>query len=165
MPHGASHTLELVESVGSLNRTLRQLVHVGEAGQKIGFAAMGVLGYVYRNEPTRATDIAQWTGVGPAALSRQISDLEAQGLIRRAQCKSDARVQMISLTELGRDEVLRAFKRRTDLLTDLLKDWDDAEIAEAATIVNRIQQALRAGIESMPGKTSHAAETATKGNA
>lgn len=165
MQHGSSHTSQLVESVSSLNRTLRQLVHVGEADQKVGFAAMGVLGYVYRNEPTRATDIASWIGIGPAALSRQVSDLESQGLVRRTQCSSDARAQLISLTPEGKDEVDRAFKRRADLLSDLLKDWDDTEIAEAAATVNRIQLALRAGVDSMSGKNTQAAPAVPKGNA
>lgn len=126
---------------------------------------MGVLGYVYRNEPTRATDIAQWIGIGPAALSRQVSDLESQSLVQRTQCSSDARVQLISLTPEGKDEVDRAFKRRSDLLSDLLKDWDDAEIAEATATVNRIQLALRAGVDSMSGKNTHAAPAVPKGNA
>lgn len=165
VPHGSSHTLELVESVSSLNRTLRQLVHLGEADQKVGFAAMGVLGYVYRNQPTRATDIAQWIGIGPAALSRQVSDLESQGLVKRAQCRTDARVQLISLTPEGKDEVDRAYKRRTDLLSDLLKDWDDAEIADAAATVNRIQHALRAGVDSLGGKTGQPTTGTAGGNA
>ena len=124
MPQGDSQTLELVESVSSLNRTLRQLAHLGEGGQKVGFAAMGVLLYVYRNQPTRATDVAQWIGIGPAALSRQVADLESMGLLERTPCRNDARAQLISLTQEGKDEVDRAYKRRTDLLSDLLKDWD-----------------------------------------
>ena len=165
MPQGDSQTLELVESVSSLNRTLRQLAHLGEGGQKVGFAAMGVLLFVYRNQPTRATDIAQWIGIGPAALSPQVSDLESMGLLTRTPCRNDARAQLISLTPEGKDEVDRAYKRRTDLLSDLLKDWGPTEIAEAAATVNRIQQALRAGIDQMQGRNSPAAEAAQEGNA
>ncbi|MGL3807779.1 MarR family winged helix-turn-helix transcriptional regulator [Paeniglutamicibacter sp. R2-26] len=163
MPQGDSQALELVESVSSLNRTLRQLAHVGEGGQKVGFAAMGVLIYVYRNQPTRATDVAQWIGIGPAALSRQVADLESLGLLTRTQCSKDARVQLISLTPEGTDEVDRAYKRRTDLLSELLSDWGPTEIAEAAATVNRIQQALRAGIDLMQGKTPSSAESAPEG--
>lgn len=165
MPQGDSQTLELVESVSSLNRTLRQLVHLGEGGQKVGFAAMGVLLYVYRNQPTRATDVAQWIGIGPAALSRQVADLESMGLLERTPCRNDARAQLISLTQEGKDEVDRAYKRRTDLLSDLLKDWDPTEIAEAAATVNRIQQALRAGVDQLQGKNLPAAEAVQEGNA
>ena len=163
MPQGDSQAIELVESVSSLNRTLRQLAHVGEGGQKVGFAAMGVLIYVYRNQPTRATDVAQWIGIGPAALSRQVADLESMGLLTRTQCSKDARVQLISLTPEGTDEVDRAYKRRTDLLSELLNDWGPTEIAEAAATVNRIQQALRAGIDLMQGRAQSTAESAPEG--
>lgn len=165
MPQSTSQTLELFESVGLLNRALRQLAHLGELDQKIGFAGIGILGYVYRNEPARATDIAHWHGIGPAAMSRQIADLETQGLLKRTPCTADARVQLISLTTEGRAEVEYSRQRRTDLFADLLEDWDDKEIAEATSTVNRIQQMLRSGIETMHGKTSPAAITAPKGQA
>ncbi|WP_219844057.1 MarR family winged helix-turn-helix transcriptional regulator [Arthrobacter sp. MYb227] len=163
MPHGSSQTLELFESVGLLNRALRQLAHVGELDQKTGFAGISILGYVYRQEPARATDIAHWHGIGPAAMSRQVADLEAQGLLRRTPCTLDARVQLISLTAEGRAEVESSRQRRTDLFADLLADWDEDEISQATSTVNRIQQVLRAGIEKMHGKTTPAATVAPKG--
>lgn len=165
MPHATSQILELFENVGLLNRASRQLTHVGELDQKIGYAGMGILGYLYQQEPARATDIAQWYGIGPAAMSRQISDLEAQELLRRAPCKRDARVQMISLTDAGRMEVEKSRQRRVELFADLLADWNESEISEATATVNRIQHVLRAGIDKMQGKATLAAFAAPKGQA
>lgn len=165
MPHATSQLLELFDNVGLLNRASRQLAHVGELDQSVGYAGIGVLGYLYQQEPARATDIAQWYGIGPAATSRQIAELETQGLLRRTPCKRDARVQMISLTDEGRVEVEKSRQRRIELFADLLADWDEAEVSEATATVNRIQHVLRAGIEKMQGKATLAASAAAKGQA
>lgn len=165
MPQGDSQILGLVESIGSLNRTLRHLAQLSEGGQRVGFAAMGVLGYVHRNQPTRATDIAQWIGIGPAALSRQVSELESMGLLQRTTCSHDARAQLISLTPEGEDEVGRASKRRTELLRDLLKGWSEPEIAEAAATMGSIQRMLRAGIDQLQCKDRPTTEVEQEKNA
>ena len=113
----------------------------------MGFAALGVLAYIQRNQPTRATDIAQWIGIGPAALSRQVAELENSGLLERTPSPTDARAQLISLTPRGVEEIEKAYERRAELLARLLKDWDEQEIAAAAATLNIIQEVLRAGMD------------------
>lgn len=157
MPHGENPTLELVESLTALKRTLRCVEHLGEGKQSVGFAALGVLAYIQRQQPTRATDIAQWIGIGPAALSRQVVELEGAGLLVRTPSPTDARAQLISLTPRGAEEIEKAVQRRATVLAGLLKDWDEAEISAAATTVNHIQQVLRAGLDDHNGKTTTAA--------
>ena len=156
MPRGETSTLELVESLTALKRTLRCVEHLGEGKQAVGFAALGVLAYIERNQPTRATDIAQWIGIGPAALSRQVVELESSGLLVRSPSPTDARAQLISLTREGAQELEKAYDRRATVLAGLLKDWDEAEISAAASTVNHIQQVLRAGLDSSHGKTTTA---------
>lgn len=160
MPRGESSTLELVESLMALRRTLRCVEHVGEMSGSLGFAALGVLAYIQRNEPTRATDIAKWVGVGPAALSRQVAELESAGLLERTPSPVDARAQLISLTARGLEELEQSYARRTGMLAGLLEEWDETDIAAATTTVNKIQEVLRAGSLSLGPKTP----TAPKGN-
>ena len=157
MPRGETSTLELVESLTALKRTLRCVEHLGEGKQSVGFAGLGVLAYVQRNQPTRATDIAQWIGIGPAALSRQVVELEGSGLLVRSPSPTDARAQLISLTPKGAEELERAYDRRATVLAGLLKDWDEAEISAAAATLNHIQEVLRAGLDGIHGKSNTAA--------
>ncbi|MFL4476145.1 MarR family winged helix-turn-helix transcriptional regulator [Paeniglutamicibacter sp. MACA_103] len=156
MPRGETPTFELVESLTALKRTLRCVEHLGEGKQSVGFAGLGVLAYIQRNQPTRATDIAQWIGIGPAALSRQVVELESSGLLVRTPSPTDARAQLISLTPRGVEELESAYDRRATVLAGLLKDWDEAEIAAAAATVNNIQQVLRAGLDSIHVKNATA---------
>ncbi|WP_411734562.1 MarR family winged helix-turn-helix transcriptional regulator [Paeniglutamicibacter sp.] len=157
MPRGETSTLELVESLTALKRTLRCVEHLGEGKQAVGFAALGVLAYVQRNQPTRATDIAQWIGIGPAALSRQVVELESSGLLVRTPSPTDARAQLISLTPKGAEELEKAYDRRAAVLAGLLKDWDQAEISAAAATLNHIQEVLRSGLDGIHGKPNTAA--------
>jgi DNA-binding MarR family transcriptional regulator len=157
LQRGETSTLELVESLTALQRTLRCVGHLSEGKQPVGFAALGVLAYVQRNQPTRATDIAQWIGIGPAALSRQVVELESSGLLVRSPSPTDARAQLISLTPQGAEEVEKAYDRRATVLAGLLKDWDEAKISAAAATVNNIQQVLRAGLDDINGKTTPSA--------
>jgi DNA-binding MarR family transcriptional regulator len=157
LSRGETPTLELVESLMALKRTLRCVEQAGEGKYSVGFAALGVLAYVQRHQPTRATDIAQWVGIGPAAMSRQVAELENSGLLVRAPSPTDARAQLISLTPNGSDEIQQAYERRVLVLSELLNDWNEAEISDAAETVNSIQSVLRAGLEAMATKNTKAA--------
>lgn len=154
MPRGESSTLELVHSLTALKRTLRCVEHLGEGKQSVGFAALGVLAYIQRHEPTRATDIAQWIGIGAAALSRQVAELESSGSLVRTPSPTDARAQLISLTPQGARELEEAYDRRATVLAGLLEDWDEAEISEAAATVENIQRVLRAGLDRIHDKAA-----------
>jgi DNA-binding MarR family transcriptional regulator len=156
MQRGETSTLELVESLTALKRTLRCVEHLDEGKQSVGFAALGVLAYIQRHQPTRATDIAQWIGIGPAALSRQVVELESSGLLVRTPSPTDARAQLISLTPQGTEELQEAFDRRATVLAGLLTGWDEAEISAAAATLNHIQEVLRAGLDGIHGKTNMA---------
>ena len=154
VPHGQTPTLELVEGLVGLRRLLRHVDHLGESGESLGFAALGVLAYIQRHQPTRATDIAQWIGIGPAALSRQVADLEESGLLVRRHSPTDARVQLISITPRGTAEIEQAYARRAGMLAGLLRDWDESEILAAAATVNKIQDVLRTGMDARGGRTT-----------
>jgi DNA-binding MarR family transcriptional regulator len=156
LSRGETPTLELVESLMALRRTLRCVEHAGETSGSLGFAALGVLAYIQRHQPTRATDVAQWIGIGPAALSRQVAELEGAGLLVRAPSPTDARAQLISLTPRGAEELGQAYTRRAGLLAEMLKDWDEAKISAAAATVNEIQGVLRVGLDARGGKTTMA---------
>ncbi|GAA5225747.1 hypothetical protein GCM10025778_02770 [Paeniglutamicibacter antarcticus] len=107
-----------------------------------------MLAYVQCHLPTRATDVGHWIGVGPAALRRQVVELEGSGLFMRSPCPTDARAQLISFTGEGAEEISQAYGRRAVGLAELLQGWDGAEISVAATTVDTIQAVLRVGMRA-----------------
>ncbi len=69
-----------------------------------------VLTYLARGEASTQIELATATVQHPAALSRQLADLEAQGLVRRHRDPADRRRMFVELTDAGRarHDALRA---------------------------------------------------------
>jgi DNA-binding MarR family transcriptional regulator len=68
-----------------------------------------VLTYLARGEAATQLELATATVQHPAALSRQLAELEAHGLVRRHRDPADRRRMFVELTEAGRQrhDVLR----------------------------------------------------------
>lgn len=159
--HDESATGELVHGIQLLHRTLRHITHAGAMNDGLGVAAFGVLNYIHRNEPARAKDIALWLGVGPAAMSRQVADLESCGNLQRTTDPDDARAQLLTLTELGRERLRSTHAKRTQMMADLLPDWDDATTRAAARTLVTLESVLREGMLAI---TQRDAAAAAKGD-
>ncbi|GAA4380584.1 MarR family winged helix-turn-helix transcriptional regulator [Paeniglutamicibacter cryotolerans] len=152
-----SATGELVHGIQMLHRTLRHITHTGALTDGLGVAAFGVLNYIHRHEPARAGDIARWLGVGPAAMSRQVADLEACGSLERTTDPDDARAQLLTLTGLGRDRLRAAHAKRTQMMAKLLPDWDDDTTRAAARTITTLESVLREGILALIQREAAAA--------
>ena len=61
-----------------------------------------VLTYLARGEASTQVELATATVQHPAALSRQLAELEAQGLVRRHRDPADRRRMFVELTPAGR---------------------------------------------------------------
>lgn len=158
-----SATGELVHGIQLLHRTLRHITHTGALSDGLGLAAFGVLNYVARHEPTRAKDIAGWLGIGPGAMSRQVADLEAAGNIHRGIDPDDARAQLLTLTEIGRERLHTAHAQRTQMMADLLPDWDEETTRAAAHTITTLESVLREGMLAITQReAARAAEEETK---
>lgn len=79
-----------------------------EAGGRLLFSEHHILATLDQGQPggIRPTDLAERSGLTKSGLTRAIDRLEAQHLIERRACPSDARGQLIVMTGQGR-RVLR----------------------------------------------------------
>ena len=68
----------------------------------IGFAAYAVLGRVVADGPMRLSDLAARNRMLPAALTRQVQALEAEGYIERRPDPADGRAAVVEATPAGR---------------------------------------------------------------
>jgi len=75
-----------------------------EAGGRLLFSEHHILATLDQGRPdgVRPTDLAERSGLTKSGLTRAIDRLEAQHLIERRACPSDARGQLIVLTGQGR---------------------------------------------------------------
>ncbi|MFF5785031.1 MarR family winged helix-turn-helix transcriptional regulator [Streptomyces sp. NPDC012693] len=86
--------------------------------------------------PQRATELAGYFGVGKATMSRQLRALEDLGLVARDPDPADGRASLVRLTDEGRNRFGRVRDARRERYVRKLADWDRAEVAELARLLN-----------------------------
>jgi DNA-binding MarR family transcriptional regulator len=146
MPLSKQTAADVVSSITVLQRTIRCATQKSLRPGEPGLALQAVLRYIRDHEPTRASDIADWIGIGAAPLSRHIADLEDSGHIRRSVDPADRRAQLITLTEAGRILIAEVWQRRIEQLQDALAGWDEGEARRAVETIERLEEALSAGL-------------------
>ncbi len=71
-------------------------------------------------------------------LSRTIRRFEEQGLVARTSSGADARVQLLSLTDSGRDRVAELSDSGTDVVAEAFRGAGDEELARVADAMDVI---------------------------
>lgn len=91
--------------------------------------------------PQTVTELASMERVKVPTMSRLVSAMEAEGLIRRAQNGADGRSVVLYATAKGKRVLDRARELRLSLLEELLSEASPSELATvraAAAIVDRL---------------------------
>jgi len=88
------------------------------------------------------TELAAAERVTPATMSKLVSALEAEGLVRRYPDVNDARSIRIEATAKAERILKRGQARRLDLLEQLLADASEAEVAAVRTAAEVVERAL-----------------------
>lgn len=151
---GMSHETaeELFGTLQMFDRVLRWGFRAHHQPDDPGPGGQATLFYLLRNEPARAKDIAEWLGIGAAPQSRQLADLEQNGLISREPDPDDARAARIRLTEDGRATVLALRERRITVIQQALSGMD-AQAADAAVgSLRGVVEEMREGLAEMIGR-------------
>jgi len=105
----------------------------------IGFAAVAVLGKVIDDGPLRMSDLAQAGRIHPAALTRQVQALEAEGYIERSPDPTDGRAQVVRVTAAGRAAHRRVQQANDAIMAEQLSDWSAEELVD---LVDRLEQLI-----------------------
>jgi len=87
------------------------------------------------------TELARAEQVTPATMSKLVSALEAEGLVRRDPDPTDARAVRLQATAQARRILERGRARRTEYLDSLFGELSDREreiVRRAAEIVDRL---------------------------
>ena len=105
----------------------------------IGFAAVAVLGKVIDDGPLRMSDLAEAGRIHPAALTRQVQALEAEGYIERSPDPTDGRAQVVRVTAAGRAAHRRVQQANDAIMAEQLGEWSADELAD---LVDRLEQLI-----------------------
>lgn len=137
----------LSEALGDLRRIttsprLDRRVAV-RSGVPIGFAAFAVLGKVVADGPVRLSDLAAAQRIHPAALTRQVQALEAEGYITRRPDPLDGRAAVVEVTTAGKAAHRRLSAANDAIMAEQLADWSPEELQDLVGQLERLVVDLR----------------------
>lgn len=131
----------LADAIFLFGRTLRAaLIH--HDSDLVPNALAGVLFVLARLGECRPSELACELHVSQSSLSRSISDLVDRGLVEKHPDPDDRRAHRISCSPAGLDALAQIGRRRTELLTEQLVDWDERDVARALDVIDRLTTTL-----------------------
>ncbi len=95
-------------SLAKLNRRLR----AQDEPSGIGSTGLSLLGRLFRDGPSNATDLAMHERLQPQSLTRALRALEERGLIARSTDATDRRRSTIRITDDGRTVLRQSVRNR-----------------------------------------------------
>jgi DNA-binding MarR family transcriptional regulator len=125
-------------------RLRRRLAAERAPENDLSLAAMAVLGLLFRADGQSVGDLARAERVQPPSMTRTVTALEAEGLVRRCPHATDGRQVLVELTAAGRARVLADRRERDAWLTRRLGELtpDERRLLAAVTpVLDRLAQA------------------------
>lgn len=146
--------MPLEDDLQRVERAMEGLARVGRsrsaanarserARVKLTGAAQQVLRRVIEESPVRISDLARRIQMGDAAVSRQVTSLEEQGLAARASTPEDGRVAMVRPTPAGRRAGRRLRRAADEIFQERLSEWSARDLASLAELIERLARDLR----------------------
>ena len=87
-------------------------------------------------------EIARRLGINAAAVTRQVKEIEKDGLVERVSEPRDGRRVYVRLTELGRNAFTRVHELAHEFERTICGGVDSGEIATAVLVLSRIRTAI-----------------------
>jgi DNA-binding MarR family transcriptional regulator len=106
----------------------------------LSLVAYTLLTHIDSTPGIRATDLAVRFGLDKSTLSRQIDQIEIDGLIRRDGERPGRRGQVLAVTSAGRRQLDSTAEQARRRLNERLAGWDEQDIATLAVLVERLNQ-------------------------
>jgi DNA-binding MarR family transcriptional regulator len=150
---------DVLEGVSSLVRAVRCIEHRHlwpDSGLRRADAS--VLKVLANDGEQRGGEIATKLGVDASVVSRQLTTLEADGLVSRRPDPADARVSLVALSPSGRERLEALYANYTQHLRSALADWNDDDMAAAAETLRKVAGAVTAAATSVRRPTTSTGE-------
>ncbi|GAA3779230.1 MarR family winged helix-turn-helix transcriptional regulator [Streptomyces chiangmaiensis] len=99
---------------------------------ELSLVAHSMLDHMDKNGSCHAADLAGHFMLDKSTVSRQITMLEAEGMIVRETDPDDHRRQIVKPSEKGLDLLKGANRQRRASFEERFTDWDDTDVAQLA---------------------------------
>lgn len=114
----------VLASFMSIGRLMRQRFH----GDRLDPGTYALLKGLQCHGAMRVTDLAGIAGLDTSTVSRHVQQLDRSGWIERSAHPDDGRAQQVALTDEGRQLLEESIARRHDLMNQILRHWDRADV-------------------------------------
>lgn len=137
---GTSLERELRRLARGVRRLTLDLAHA--VHPDLDAAAYSLLAILVEGGPSRATELAAEQGVTKGVISRHVRALESLGLVRRQPDPSDARAQILVVTDGARRAYEQSQQARWSTVEQLLEGASDPQLRSMITALTRINDFL-----------------------
>ncbi len=150
--------MPMTQSLQRIEAAMERLTRIGQsrrssarraeaAGVSLSGTAQQVLRAVLDHAPVRISDLARATHMSDAAVSRQVTQLEASGLVAREACPDDGRVARVRPTPSGRRAGRRLRTAADEIFQAHLSSWRARDLERLADLMERLGDDLVGGAQ------------------
>ncbi|MFI2642264.1 MarR family winged helix-turn-helix transcriptional regulator [Streptomyces sp. NPDC018610] len=115
----------------------RARASAGRMHPELSLVSYTLLGHLEERGGCRATDLAAHYALDKSTVSRQVGALERTGLIERRLDPEDHRVQVLHLTDTGRQILAQVTESRRAAFEERLADWPAEDLERFAGYLTR----------------------------
>ena len=108
------------------------------AGLSLERAAYPLLRRIGEGETVRASDVAAALSVDVSTVSRQVKELELDGLVARRPDPTDGRASILVLTAAGHQALERLRGARREVLAEVVAGWPEEDRSTLADLICRL---------------------------
>lgn len=126
----------LHEQVARLTRQLRTL----ELPSGMTPERLSALSAIDKRGPISVTALAENEMVRPATMSRMVTALVDEGLVKRSEDKTDGRGVLVSATPKGRRTFQRAQEQRLQHFAEVLEALNDEQLASMRNLTSALER-------------------------
>jgi DNA-binding MarR family transcriptional regulator len=126
-----------------LGRTYRVLLSAFEANIGHSMPRWRILLHLHQFGEASQKQMALALRIDPAALTRQIKAIEAQGWVERHNDVHDNRLTNVALTSEGANVVRQTMPRRSEFIERALSDLSPQDMKDLGRMLGVLEQRLR----------------------
>jgi DNA-binding MarR family transcriptional regulator len=104
---------------------------------------LSALSVIEKRGPISVTALADTEMVRPATMSRMITALVDEGLVKRSDDKNDGRGVLISVTPKGRRAYQRAQEQRLSRFAEVLESLSDEQVGAMRNLAEALERLTR----------------------
>jgi len=135
---------DVADKLHSASIHLLRRLRIQDLASGVGPAKLSALSVlVFSGRPLSLAELAAAEQVKNPTMSRLVSDMQRDGLVRIAASKEDARSIRITPTARGRELLLAGKKRRVDSLANVVESLSSAELGQLEGGLELLRQIIR----------------------